>query len=65
VACLRYPPALIDKFQGCPFRVDTVAKVESRIGLHFFGEILKHEMIDGSDSLSRVAELAYGFTVRR
>ena len=43
---------------------DFVAKVESCI-VRIFGEILKREAIDDSDSLSRVTEVAYEFDVRR
>ena len=33
--------------------------------VRIFGEILKREAIDNSDSLSRVTEVAYEFSVRR
>jgi hypothetical protein len=33
--------------------------------VRIFGETLKHEAIDDSDNLSRAAEVAYEFSVRR
>ena len=33
--------------------------------VRIFGEILKHEAVDDLDSLSRVTEVAYEFSVRR
>jgi hypothetical protein len=46
------------------FPLDFVAKVEGWTGLNF-GETLKCESVDDSYSLSRVAEIAYEFSVRR
>jgi hypothetical protein len=43
---------------------DSVAKVESCISPNF-GETLKSEAIDDSYNLSRVAEVAHEFSVRR
>jgi hypothetical protein len=46
------------------FAPDTVAKVESCISPNF-GETLKREENDDSDSLRRVSEVAYEFSMRR
>jgi hypothetical protein len=47
----RYVPILLQKSKVASVRI--------------FGEILKREAIDDSDSLSRVTEVAYKFSVRR
>jgi hypothetical protein len=47
-----------------PKSADIVAKVESCIS-PIFGETLKREAIDDSSNLSRIAEVACEFSVRR
>jgi hypothetical protein len=44
----------------------TILLQKSKVAsVRIFGETLKHEAIDDSDNLSRAAEVAYEFSVRR
>jgi hypothetical protein len=43
----------------------TGARIKKVASVRIFGEILKREAIDDSDSLGRITEVAYEFRVRR
>jgi hypothetical protein len=48
------------------FRLWQIVLQKSKVAsVRIFGETLKREAIDDSDSLSRVTEVAYEFSVRR